>query len=508
MSAQNPPSVILFPSINYNPAFFGSASGGSFLEYPIAQGTETLQIINVNGQSNFNDNVYINNNPTTKSLIFHDATTSTNASLTNTSSYLTLTGAVPLSTDNSNKVATTQWVQLAPKMASGLTVQLNNTAVNPYSFPMISGTIAGNYTPISISNNLSFVPSTATLNLNGTISANLFRTNANGTIRIYDTGGVSFNQLSQTGNRFVNTLPNTGEFIISCNGQGALPGASPVTGTSILWNATNGAGESDFLNYQGTGSTGGFNFYNVTSSTTNIRIATITKTQPPTNDNSLNLATTAWVQSVVASVAVPKMTYFLPTPMNPSGSLTNAFAIINNVPQSAFAQVSGVIPPSYKFRVSFNLYSTDYLIAYSFCGEIDIYPSRLTNTNPVVAGDTTFTTGNITTNNLTNGIAGLSTSYNYTNATYSPYNRFYWTSCQNGGFFSGGSTTWLYIYAQWSSAVSGTSNIFLNYVIPGYNATPTALNPTNGFSLSQTAMFNYTTEFLGTNITGGTVQLF
>ncbi len=524
-----------------------------FLTYPNAQGTETLQAVNVNGTatflnnnifkngtSTFQENVIIENSSTggVRTLSFNDIQTGQNSIMSNSAGNFLLTtpnlantitmncGGVqppglilsgttlvtnvptPATTDNSNKIATTAWVQSAPKIASGLSVQLNNTAVNPYSFPMVSGVTAGNYTPLSITSNLSLVPSTATLNMNGTITSNLFRTNPNGTVRIYDAGGVIQTQLSQNGQRFVTSLPTASEFTITSSGQGPLPIASAFGATSIMWNGTNGGGESDIINYQGAGASGGFNFYVVTPSLPATKIATITKTQPLPSDNSTNLATTAWVQSAISSMSIPRLTYYLPAPMNPSGSLTNGFAVINNVPQSAFTQVSGVIPPSYKFRISFNLYSTDYLIAYSFCGELDIYPSRLTNTNPIVAGDTSFTTGNITTNNLTNAIAGLSTSYNYTNATYSPYNRFFWTSCQNGGFISGGSTTWLYIYAQWSSAVGGTSNIFLNYIIPGYNATPTAINPTNGFSLSQTAMFNYTTEYLGTNTAGGVVQLF
>ena len=521
-----------------------------FLTYPNAQGTETLQAVNVNGTATFlNDNIFQNGTSTFKenviiensstggarSLSFNDIQTGENAIMTNSAGNFLLTtpnlantitmncGGVqppglilsgttlvtnvptPATTDNSNKIATTAWVQSAPKIATGLTVQLNNTAVNPYSFPMISGVTAGNYTPISITSNLSLVPSTATLNMNGTITSNLFRTNPNGTVRIYDAGGVIQTQFSQNGNRFVTSLPSTAEFTITSSGQGALPIASSFGATSITWNGTNGGGESDIINYQNTGSTGGFNFYVVTPSVAAVKIATITKTQPSTADNSTNLATTAWVKSVLVN-PMPYLTYYLPSPLNPSGTLTSSFAIITDVPQSAFTQVTGVIPPSYKFRISFDLYSTDYLIAYSFSGVVDIYPSRLTNTNPVVAGNTYY--GGNTTNNLTNAIAGLSTTYNYTNATYSPYNRFYWVSCQNGGFFSGGNTTWLYINASWSGAVGGTSTITLDTVISGYNATPTALNPTNGFSLSQTAMYNYTTEYLGTNTAGGLVTLY
>ncbi len=551
MSSQLPPSenLPIFDSsvftvgdeaLTYNKAL------KYFLRFPFAQGTETLATTNVSGvftansTSVFNDDVTINNtalgvsNPLTiydppsgRSAIISNGSGNMFLSVLNpasvinlniggsnlltlTNSTLTTTVALPVPTDNTTKIATTAWVQTVNKPATALTVVLNNATATACSFPMVVGTTSGTYTPINISNTLSFIPSTATLNLNGTITSNLFRTNPNGTIRIYDTGGVSFTQLSETGTQFVSTLPNTGEFLITTNGQGALPAANAATGTSILWNVSNGGGESVFLNYQGAGATGGYDFYNITPSSSASKIASITKTQPVPTDSTTNLATTAWVQTAISAALpayIPKFTYFSPTSFDPTAVTFKQIAQINTVSTSAFVQVTGVIPPSYKFRLSYNLYSTDYAIAYSFMGDIDLYPSRLTSSAPVVAGSTQFTSGNPTTMNLTNAVAGLSTTYNYTNATYTPFNRPFWISCQNGGFFSGGNTTFAFILAQWTTQISGTVQLALFIVTPGIVGAPTALNPTNGFTAGQLAMTNYTIEFLGSNVGSGTVTL-
>lgn len=58
MTSTLPPNVIIFSTINFNPYFYNTSASqyltqqgalGSFLSYPIAQGTETLQNTNVNG---------------------------------------------------------------------------------------------------------------------------------------------------------------------------------------------------------------------------------------------------------------------------------------------------------------------------------------------------------------------------------------------------------------------------------------------------------------------------
>ena len=80
MTSTQKPNVIIFNGINFNPSFYSSESSlyltqqgalGSFLSYPIAQGTETLQNTNINGILSINgiqqyknaNNVLVFNNP-------------------------------------------------------------------------------------------------------------------------------------------------------------------------------------------------------------------------------------------------------------------------------------------------------------------------------------------------------------------------------------------------------------------------------------------------------------
>lgn len=187
-----------------------------FLAYPNAQGTETLQAVNVNGTatflnnnifqngtSTFQENVIIENqsNGTVRSLTFNDpqsakTTTITNSAgsmnlitssnanainhyiggsnlLTLNSSSLTTTVPLPVPTDNTTKIATTAWVNTFSKPATALTVVLNNTSAVQYTFPMCSGQASGTYTPINICNQMVFQPSTTTLTVAGTISTQI-----------------------------------------------------------------------------------------------------------------------------------------------------------------------------------------------------------------------------------------------------------------------------------------------------------------------------------------------
>lgn len=344
------------------------------------------------------------------------------------------------------------------------------------------------------------------------VTTPLHNTTAGGTVRMTGTTG-QYSQFQQSGVGLgydLNlALPGQGALNILTVSNYNLPVGTNTTyaGLGIGWNTTTGGGETDFINYSQGSSTGGFNFYNIGGANTVSLIAQIPRAQPPTTENSTKLATTAWVQSATLPLYTTKFTYFSPSAFDPTSITSSQIVSITGVSSSAFVQVAGIVPPSYKFRLSYNLYSTDYAIAYSFTSMIDIYPSRLTASSPVVSNNTSYGTGNLTTYNLTNAVAGLATTFNYTNATYAPYNRPYWVSCQNGGLFSGGNTTFLYLLIGWGNQISGQVPLSVSLVTPGIVGAPTALNPTNGFTAGQFAMSNYTIEYLGSNVGSGTVTL-
>jgi len=532
-----------------------------FLRFPFAQGTETLATTNVSGvftansTSVFNDDVTINNtaagvaNPLTlydplsgRSALFSNSGGNLFSTLLNSASlfnwniagtnYLTLSNTsltttvpLPVPTDNSNKIATTAWYQTTPaKPATALTVVLNNTSAVQYTFPMCSGQASGTYTPINICNQMVFQPSTTTLTVAGTISTQILNASQaspggrvlnvlnGGLFMLWNAGTSQYCQITnaadiQSAAYIALQIDPTYGVYYNMNQQGLVGGTTTAGQKPRLEIGCNQgtASEIDMCSSSATGA-GGFNFYNKSNTVSLNLIGKIPSTTPATTDSSQNLATTAWVQSVLPSYA-PKFTYFSPAAFDPTSITTKQCVSISGVSPSAYVQVAGIVPPSYKFRLSYNLYSTDYAIAYSFTSMFDVYPSRLTASSPVVSNNTSYGTGNLTTYNMTNAVAGLATTFNYTNATYTPYNRPYWVSCQNGGLFSGGNTTFLYLLIGWGNQISGQVPLSISLVTPGIVGAPTALNPTNGFTAGQFAMSNYTIEYLGSNVGSGIVTL-
>lgn len=115
---------------------------------------------------------------------------------------------------------------------------------------------------------------------------------------------------------------------IGVNTSGSLTGiqfspfvTSLPSGTSLANSTTlslGPSGETIFLNSSNV-SIGGFSFYNNSSTNGAVAYARISLTLPPTTDNTVTLATTQWVQTVVAALPDPLFTatsanqnYFLP----------------------------------------------------------------------------------------------------------------------------------------------------------------------------------------------------
>ena len=569
MSSQLPPSEYLpiFDSsvftvgdeaLTYNKAL------KYFLRFPFAQGTETLATTNVSGvltansTSIFNDVVTINNGAggQTHGIIIYDPPTGLTNTIANLTGNLlltstaaktitlssgsnnglvlsntTLTTAVPLpiNTDNSNKIATTAFVQSVNKPATTILVTTTSANAN-YYIPMITANGTANY-PLFVPSLISFNPSTGALTTSGqiqggTVLANnsmtigtavansvAFSINNGGQTRIYNSGNSQYTQMQTLADidspvtiPYQINPPYSTYMNFNVNGLVSVVTSAGQKPRLEFGCGQAGANEVDMCSSSAT-LAGGFNFYNKSNTVPLTLIGKIPPTQPVATDNSQNLATTAWVQSATLPLYTTKFTYFSPAAFDPTSTTSSQIVSITGVSPSAFVQVAGIVPPSYKFRLSYNLYSTDYAIAYSFTSMIDVYPSRLTAAAPVTTGNTSYGTGNLTTYNLTNAVAGLATTFNYTNATYTPFNRPYWVSCQNGGLFSGGNTTFLYILIGWGNQISGQVPLSISLVTPGIVGAPTSLNPTNGFTAGQFAMSNYTIEYLGSNVGSGIVTL-
>lgn len=252
-----------------------------------------------------------------------------------------------------------------------------------------------NANPLLASNNVW----TGTNTFNNTVSATTLRTNANGTIKIFDAGNVVNTTLQQTGPRLVATLANDGEILFATQGGGVLPVANNSAGTSIMWNLQGGLGESAFVNYQNGGSgvnAGGFDFYNVSSSTNSVKIATIAKVQPALTDSSVRLATTQWVKDAIAptiasmtttrvvSVSIPN--YIYTTNLNNLYNAFQSYSISDNPGGTVINWnfINGVINSTY--RIYFSITSPSSVIVNKPTGTAGNVISNLAGTTVFASG--------------------------------------------------------------------------------------------------------------------------
>jgi len=491
-------------------------------------GTDTLISTNFQGTATTATQITLQDqtlNTSNFPLVF--SSNYTGASVTATSSNLFYKPSTNTLTTNLNGNATTSTTATTATNATNATnVSVIGGVVNnaSYYLPFVNNTVTGNY-QLNSNANISYNPSTTTLTT-GTIISSLLRTTPNGTIRIYDTGGVSFSTLSQSGIRFINSLPNSGEFFVTTTGQGTLPGSNNSnTGTSILWNVSNGGGESVLLNYQASGTIGGFNFYNVSGTSSAVKIAGITKSQPASNDSSNNLATTAWVQGAISNsgVALPYYNY-------------KFYGISSNVLNQSFQNISIVIPaiqfttancnapfPAVKIRFTYSLYDSAGIICYSNTGVLNIFPFNAlapaafpSPTTPIYA---TATTGGVTgyntsSFNITNGLVQSPSNaqpnfayiYGYYDDGYpsTPFRlRWFWVSNQNGGQPSGfGGTSAWFNYLNYTYNGNGRFNVGFN--TPAYNSSP-SFQGVPGWNQNTTLNMNMLFELIDNDIPGATI---
>lgn len=123
MSVNNPPNpdISTFNNLYWITAdtnLTQSIADLRYLKFPVAQGTENLQAININGTATFNSGATFNNSTTFENSATFDSSANFNSD-TNFSVIPTSSAIQPLATDSSTKIPTTAWVQSAIAIGGG-----------------------------------------------------------------------------------------------------------------------------------------------------------------------------------------------------------------------------------------------------------------------------------------------------------------------------------------------------------------------------------------------------
>lgn len=485
MSAYTPPTGIYGV---YNSLKFDNNEFDNFLNFPIAQGDETLKNIVVNGTSTFNELL------TTNNIVNFNNTAL--GSLTSLSTQ-------PASNNSSTMIPTTAWVQTA---ISGLTptiptlsqVLLSNNSAGSTSINM-------NNNDITNVNNLD-VDGFATLNsatfMNGVLTTtaqidmtgniiNYIATrqlilkdatsgNSNGT-SIYTNGNLLIldSAPSAGNNSAINfALRNTLNvsiiplqlFTTSVNSNLPLLLSSTVGGQSLIrskiysfYDINIGSPSPSSIYYQASGmnveclsansifnvltqnGVGGNTNALIVNST---NISTDTPTIPLTNDNSNKIPTTAWVQNVLStySPSIPsnyaKRAYlhYCGTQLNPNTTDALWSIIIPNITYEQNDFLSFHLTFSCN-RLPSTAPNAFYLSqrAFTYSADIDIYPYRIVSSNAGWCYNSAFL-GNafaeVTTNQI-NGNASYNVIIDNPPTPYAKYGRQFWSYGAIYTYFSG-----------------------------------------------------------------------
>lgn len=337
---------------------------------------QTLADLSINTQTN-SSNISLHIGTKTSLLVgFTNSTFNTN--VTNTVANWNIANATGAGTFAS--VSATTFTGALSGNATTATTATNAQTVltgtsNTNTYNLVGGvTNALTYQQLIMASSLPITYATPTGTLNcpiittsTSISSPLLRTNANGLIRVYDTGNALNTAFQQLGSNLqVSLVAGGGLFKMITNGNGVLPTATAEGGTGFGWNATLGSGESTIINYQGAGSTGGFDFYNVASATNSVKIATITKTQPALTDKSTNLATTAWTLSAVAPIVASLSTtravslptnYIYTTDCNNLYNTFQTYTISDLSTITNWIFINGVINSTYKIFLTIGAFN-------------------------------------------------------------------------------------------------------------------------------------------------------
>lgn len=294
-----------------------------------------------------------NGNNATHYLTFSDSNTAGNINLHTNSGILvnpstdTIT-ATTFSGDLSGNATTATTATNATNIA----LTSDNTS-GTYYIPF-SKTISATSNALYVDNTtgpLSYNPSTSLLACSGfsgvTVSAStsvsslsLNATNG-GNIKINDVSGTYQTVITQPNYNYNVSMPTGASMNIFNNGGTCpLPTLSASFGMSIGNNISGGRDESCLFNYQGnssSGTAGGFDFYNISSTTNAVKIAGIPKTQSAFSSTGLNIPTYDWVNgtisagiSAITQVPITNTTssinYFLPLVTNTTTGSKTLFA--------------------------------------------------------------------------------------------------------------------------------------------------------------------------------------
>ena len=404
--------------INNNPLTFNDAQKG-FLAFPYAQGNETFQDIIVDGTTDFFNQVDNHstmppfNNATTivpTTAWVQDAitnapantdinvTTSTTAgpyympmitgsttgaytgyidsgmsydATTNNLTTTTFTGDLVGNASTATNATTATTATTATKASNVITAATGS--LTPLPLALLSTSTAGiTQVQVDTYNALYYTPDTRTLASPSmyaptVIQSGLFQTTASGLIRTYSTANTYNTSFQQVGTDLQITIPATGEMKITSQGTGVLPTATTDAGTSVLWNVSAGGGESCLVNYQDSGSAGGFDFYNVSSTSNSVKIASIPKTQSANGTSSTTIIPTySWVNGTISDAItaisqVPftntssSINYFLPLVVTSTTGNKTLFVggsvafnpSINTMSTSNFSASSSISSPYY-----------------------------------------------------------------------------------------------------------------------------------------------------------------
>lgn len=338
---------------------------------------------------------------------------------------------------------------------------------------------------------------TTILSATGSILSPLYNTTNGGTIRLTGTTN-QYSQFQQSGSGFgydLNAiLPSQGAMNIQTTGTYALPSSSDTlsAGVGIGWNATGTGGETDFINYAQTSTTGGFNFYTLGTNTTSL-IGSIVRNQPATTDSSQKLATTAWVQSVITGGI--NSSYYTITNTSPISSptfttLLNSITLTGLTNNNIFFLTNGSpnLQNYLTIRLTYTINDNLNTSIVNFTTTLMLFPQRISG-NVLIAQN--FGLGAVpqTIYNLNNNLNG-NTTFGYTVGTYAQFGRQYYSTSPNGGVVSGVATSLDTLYLNGQYATNGTAKFGFNLRPWSQTTIPYGLSTTAYMTLSLEVLYN------------------
>lgn len=242
-------------------------------------------------------------------------------------------GAYPLLTNTptyTTSTATLNCTVFNGDLTGNATTATNATTANDATNVITASTNLGSAIPVALlstatagstqiqvdsNNQITFTPTTNTLNvpiLNAplisattSVTSTSLNTSGGGNLKINDTAGVYSTTITQPNfNLNIATPIGSSMNIFNNGGTCPLPASSANFGTGIGNNISSGRAESVFVNYQGSAGvadSGGFDFYNVSSTTGAVKIGGIPKTQSAPGSTGLNIPTYNWVNDTITN---------------------------------------------------------------------------------------------------------------------------------------------------------------------------------------------------------------